>query len=173
MARTQPTGANFCLPLRACRLRLPTVALYVFQDRLPLPSVPTLTDIRLGLHTNYDVQPWYPSGEYPGHIITPDCREPPGTSFSTMATEKLRRKNNRLAKCSCVLVTALSRSNIPVGKRLGVRAMKAAATSREVRFPTQAPNGEDCYFRLASHSVPAWQDKLPLAKSQRSPVCWS
>jgi len=36
------------------------VALYVLQDRLLLPPVENVTDIRMGHHADYDVQPWYP-----------------------------------------------------------------------------------------------------------------
>ena len=50
------------------------VALYVFQDRLLLPSVPTVTDIRTEHHANRDIQPWYPGGGYAGYVITPDGR---------------------------------------------------------------------------------------------------
>jgi len=55
------------------------VALYVLQDRLLLPQVPNVTDIRMGHHADYDVQPWYPSDEYAGYVIAPAGREPIAT----------------------------------------------------------------------------------------------
>src|SRR5882762_4230320 len=77
-------GTDMTLLLSGLRIALvvyvvAAVALYVLQDRLLLPPVPIVTDIRMGHHANYDVQPWYPRDEHAGYVIAPAGREPIAT----------------------------------------------------------------------------------------------
>jgi uncharacterized protein len=53
--------------------------LYLFQDRLLLPSVSRSTDIQFERHADVDVQPWYPGGRFAGYVVTPAGQLPDGT----------------------------------------------------------------------------------------------
>lgn len=115
------------------------VALYVFQDRLLLPSVPTATDIRMGHHAYHDIQPWYPRG-YAGYVITPDGREPPGTFLLYHGNAEAAENKQSLAEVFVRLGYRVVLVEYPGhGKRQGVRTMKTAlAASRDALSDAKA-----------------------------------
>jgi uncharacterized protein len=115
-------------------------ALYVLQDRLLLPPVQIVTDIRLGHHADYDVQPWNPRDEYAGYVIAPAGREP-------IATFLVYHGNAESAENKQSLAEVLARFGYRVvlveypgyGKRQGARTMKAAlAASRSALSDAKA-----------------------------------
>jgi hypothetical protein len=65
----------WCLRLALIAYVLALTALYFFQDRFLLPSTPHVTDIDIGRHASYEVQPWHPNGQYSGYVVVPDARE--------------------------------------------------------------------------------------------------
>src|SRR5258708_22821583 len=122
------SGLGFALI--ACILAV--VPLYVFQDRLLLPSVPTVTDIRTEHHAKGDIQPWYPGGGYAGYVITPDGRAPPGTFLLYHGNAESAENKQSLAEVFVRLGYRVVLVEYPGhGKRPGARTMKAAlAASR-------------------------------------------
>jgi hypothetical protein len=105
-------------------------ALYVFQDRLLLPAVPNVPDIRVGRHTGYAVQAWHPASGYAGYVVTPDDREPLGTFL-------LYHGNAESAENKLPLAEVFVRSGYRAvlveypghGNRPGSRTMKTAMTA--------------------------------------------
>jgi pimeloyl-ACP methyl ester carboxylesterase len=108
------------------------VALYVLQDRLLLPPVPNVTDIRMGHHADYDVQPWYPRDEYAGYVIAPAGREPIATFLVYHGNAESAENKRALAEVFARFGYRVVLVEYPgYGKRQGARTMKAAlAASR-------------------------------------------
>jgi pimeloyl-ACP methyl ester carboxylesterase len=131
------TASDMSLLFSALRFALvvyvaAAVALYVFQDRLLLPPVPSVTDIRSGHHGDYEVQAWYPSGGYSGYVVTPDGRKPVGTVLVYHGNAESAENKQSLAEVfvrfgyRAVLVEYPGH-----GRRPGARTMRAAlAASR-------------------------------------------
>ena len=113
------------------------VALYVLQDRLLLPPVENVTDIRMGHHADYDVQPWYPRGEYAGYVIAPAGHEPIGTFLVYHGNAESAENKQSLAEVfvrfgyRAVLVEYPGQ-----GRRPGARTMKAALYRRCLLQPS-------------------------------------
>jgi len=116
------------------------VALYVLQDRLLLPPVPIVTDIRMGHHADYDVQPWYPRGEYAGYVIAPTGREPIATFLVYHGNAESAENKQALAEVFVRFGYRVVLVEYPgYGKRQGALTMKAAlAASRSALSDAKA-----------------------------------
>jgi len=116
------------------------VALYVLQDRLLLPQVPIVTDIRTGHHADYDVQPWYPRDEYAGYVIAPAGREPIGTFLVYHGNGESTENKQSLAEVFVRFGYRVALVEYPgYGRRQGARTMKAAlAASRSALSDARA-----------------------------------
>jgi pimeloyl-ACP methyl ester carboxylesterase len=116
------------------------VALYVLQDRLLLPPVQNVTDIRPGHHADYDVQPWYPRDEYAGYLIAPAGREPIGTLLVYHGNAESAENKQSLAEVFVRFGYRVVLVEYPgYGKRQGARTMKAAlAASRSALSDAKA-----------------------------------
>jgi len=116
------------------------VALYVLQDRLLLPPVENVTDIRMGHHADYDVQPWYPRDEYAGYVIAPVGHEPIGTILVYHGNAESTENKQALAEVFVRFGYRVVLVEYPgYGKRQGARTMKAAlAASRSALSDAKA-----------------------------------
>jgi uncharacterized protein len=116
------------------------VALYVLQDRLLLPPVENVTDIRMGHHADYDVQPWYPRGEYAGYVIAPTGREPIATFLVYHGNAESAENKQALAEVFVRFGYRVVLVEYPgYGKRQGALTMKAAlAASRSALSDAKA-----------------------------------
>jgi pimeloyl-ACP methyl ester carboxylesterase len=116
------------------------VALYALQDRLLRPPVPIGTDIRMGHHADYDVQPWYPRDEHAGYVIAPAGREPIATFLVYHGNAESAENKQSLAEVFARFGYRVVLVEYPgYGKRQGARTMKAAlAASRSALSDAKA-----------------------------------
>jgi uncharacterized protein len=116
------------------------VALYALQDRLLLPPVPIVTDIRMGHHADYDVQPWYPRDEHAGYVIAPAGREPIATFLVYHGNAESAENKQSLAEVFARFGYRVVLVEYPgYGKRQGALTMNAAlAASRSALSDAKA-----------------------------------
>ncbi len=110
-----------------------TLALYLMQDRLLLPSTPAAPDLRSLTHTGDTIGVWHVGDRYAGYVVTPAGQTPRGTFLVYHGNEESAETKLPLAD---VFVRAGYRAVIIEypghGNRPGARTMKAAlAASRE------------------------------------------
>ncbi|WP_341317650.1 alpha/beta hydrolase [Paraburkholderia sp. IMGN_8] len=124
------------------------VALYVFQDQLLLPRAPNVADIRMGRHTDYDVQPWYPRGGYAGYVIAPAGRQPIGTFLVYHGNAESAENKQSLAEVLVRFGYRVVLVEYPgYGRRQGRRTMKAAlAASRSALSDAKAQWAESIFL---------------------------
>lgn len=113
---------------------LAAVILFMFQDRMLLPSTPAVADLRTAQHAGEHIDVWTAHGHYAGYVVTPAAGEPRGTFIVYHGNEESAETKLPLAD---VFVRAGYRVVIVEypghGKRPGERTMKAALdASREV-----------------------------------------
>jgi uncharacterized protein len=129
-----------CLRLALIAYVLALAALYFFQDRLLLPSTPHVTDIEIGHHASYEVQPWQPNGQYAGYVVVPDGREPLGTVLIYHGNAESAENKLPIAEVFVNVSFRVVMVEYPGhGKRQGPRTMNAALTaSREALVVAKA-----------------------------------
>jgi alpha-beta hydrolase superfamily lysophospholipase len=101
--------------------------LFLFQNRILLPAPPRHSEIRLGDHGGYDVQPWKPKGAYAGYAVAPTLHPVHGTFV-------LYHGNEESAEDKLPIADVLVRHGYRVvlveypghGRLAGARTMKAA-----------------------------------------------
>jgi uncharacterized protein len=114
--------------------------LYLLQDRLLLPPAPHASALQVGRHSDFEVQPWQPSGRFAGYVVNPVNPSPRGTVVIYHGNAESAEDKLPLAS---VFVHAGYRTLLVeypgYGRREGPRTMKAAlAASRSALSDAKA-----------------------------------
>jgi hypothetical protein len=142
-------------PAGCARRVVAVVVLYVLQDRLLLPPVPNVTDIRMGHHAGYDIQPWHPRDEYAGYVIAPAGREPIGTFLVYHGNAESTENKQSLAEVFVRFGYRVVLVEYPgYGRRQGARTMKAALAASRSALSDAKAQWAGTIFLVASRVVP-------------------
>jgi pimeloyl-ACP methyl ester carboxylesterase len=118
---------NYTLRFAVAAYLIGALVVYLMQDRMLLPAVPDVADLRTVTHTGDDIDVWKANGVYAGYVVTPKEKEPRGTFV-------LYHGNEESAETKLPLADIFVRAGYRVviveypghGKRRGERTMKAA-----------------------------------------------